>query len=186
MTPAGIQAGHWRAVVGSLPVAPLGAVSCPAVTEDPFPSRLPAIMIAPALPGLTGTMGCGGNGSLIGYTKARRFRNSHGWDIGLEATGIKSLYSTISGPYKFYLWDSIRASGEGLGQNAGAPIVRLWQNGKIIATVNSKSAQPAGSYTCIQQGGTNWCPFWYVGDLTSDGVFKIQNLFVDENEPLPY
>jgi hypothetical protein len=52
---------------------------------------------------------------------------------------------------------------------------RLWSGGVIKATVRAGDANwKAG---CIQSGGAKDCAAWYIGDLSSAGVFASQNVF---------
>ncbi|MGE5140616.1 MAG: hypothetical protein ACM3JD_14205, partial [Rudaea sp.] len=126
-----------------------------------------------------GTTGCGGVGTLLQFPMARWMRDGGPWDIGSEATSIKTLYDTTlgGGPYRFYVKDS--SPGDGTGFPGGKPIVRLWRAGVIVRTVYSEEATDAQGLFCVQSGGAAECPLWYVGDLNSAGGFTYENKYTN-------
>ncbi len=129
----------------------------------------------------TGTLG-GGFPSC--YPCARYMADSYFTGLqGVETTAAKSLYPTTMGPYRLFNRDYT----SGLDLTEGyfywyyydhdpvGPTMRLWQGGVIKATVSADYATLQSSPACTFDGGAAVCDKWYVGNLSSTGVFTPVN-----------
>jgi subtilisin family serine protease len=130
-----------------------------------------------------------GVGTLGAYPYARYMADSYFTSyMGVDTTAVKGLYSTATGPYR--LIDRDYASGYDLsyGMRYGSsypwypvgPVMRMWQSGVIKKVVTAETATLQSSPVCsFVSGGTATCDKWYVGDLSSTGVFTPRNIIGD-------
>jgi hypothetical protein len=82
-------------------------------------------------------------------------------------------------PYEIFATDyCLNMPGEPCGSSMAFydGTFRLWKGGVILATVRAFDADLA-THNCTLDGGAVDCDAWYIGDLSSAGVFTNRNLF---------
>jgi hypothetical protein len=140
-------------------------------------------------PRLTSSGGYG-TGSLVGYPFARQMASSGSTRLGNhEATAVKALYPTTTGPYRLFNrdyrngWDLSygKFTADDYDYSPVGPVTRLWKGGVIKATVSVDWADVQTSPPCMYHvvGGTAACDKWHVGNLSSAGVFTPVNIIGD-------